>query len=171
MTVDPEVAAPERTAILGRYAPVGGDQVEVVLLNFPLQIFADSRQRHDDLMREFALLAVRPQSEAPPVPARLLHLIDVLGRRFAGSAERGDSERDAAVARGDLTMDLRYLVPATIGPSMRQLAELMAEADEFCVSEQLLTLPSTPLDRRFQQWFCDEFVRQAEGGPPSPWEF
>ena len=79
--------------------------------------------------------------------------------------------RDEALARGEIAMDLHYRVPSTVGPALRELARLMAEADEFCVSEDLLTLPSTPLDRRFRQWFCDEFIRQAAGGAPTPWEF
>lgn len=53
-------------SILGRYGPLGDeDMVTVRLLNFPLQVFAAARQHHDELMREFALLAMRPPEDRP----------------------------------------------------------------------------------------------------------
>ncbi|MDX6222621.1 MAG: hypothetical protein QOD91_1675 [Frankiales bacterium] len=162
----------EQQAVIGRYAGPDSDQhVEVVLKNFPLQVFAEARQRHDDLMREFALLAMRPPSDgARPLPHRLLELVDILGRRYGGSADRSDKGRDEAVERGELAMDLRYVVPVSIGPAMEQLARLMAEADEFCASEDLLTLAPDELTVHFREWFCQEFIDQAAGRPPTAWD-
>ncbi|HEU5033503.1 MAG TPA: hypothetical protein VFT62_01965 [Mycobacteriales bacterium] len=163
-------------AVLGRYDPdrPQGDSelVTVQLLNFPLQLFAQSREHHDELLREFALIALDPQ---PPdshraVPGRLLELIEVLGRQYGGASDRMDSAREAAVERGELAMDLSYHVPRSIGAAMTHLNELMEAADEFCRSEQLLTLAATPLERAFRVWFIEEFVRQAAGAPPRPWD-
>jgi hypothetical protein len=167
-----EEAPVEQQAVIGRYAGPDSDQhIEVVLNNFPLQVFAEARQRHDDLMREFALLAVRPPSDdARPLPHRLLELIDILGRQYGGSTDRGDKGRDEAAERGELAMDLRYVVPVSIGPAMERLAQLMAEADEFCASEDLLTLAPDEVSVRFRQWFCQEFIDQAAGRPPTAWD-
>jgi hypothetical protein len=160
-------------AILGRYVPVADrEQVTVSLLNFPLQVFADARQQHDELLREFALLALRPPEDRPghTVPAQLLDLIDTLGRRFGGVGDRTDALREAALARGETSMDLTYSVPRSAGPALRELHELMERADAFCQSEQLLTIAATPVERRFREWFIEEFVVQAEGDAPTPWE-
>lgn len=163
----------EAPAILGRYVPVTDpDQVTVTLLNFPLQVFAAARQHHDELLREFALLALRPPEDRPghAVPAQLLDLIDSLGRRFGGVGDRTDALREAALARGETTMDLSYRVPRSAGPALRELHALMEQADAFCQTEQLLTVASTPVERRFREWFIDEFIGQAEGHPANPWD-
>jgi hypothetical protein len=161
-------------AVLGRYDPEqpGGELVAVQLLNFPLQLFAQAREHHDELLREFALIALDPQPVGShrAVPARLLELIEVLGRQYGGASDRMDAAREAAVDRGELTMDLTYHVPRSIGAAMTHLNALMEAADEFCRSEQLLTLAASPLERAFRVWFIEEFVRQAGGEPPRAWD-
>lgn len=160
-------------AILGRYSPAdGNDQVTVTLLNFPLQVFAEARQHHDELLREFALLAMRPPEgrAGRAVPQALLDLIDSLGRRYGGVGDRADTARDDAVARGETSMNLSYRVPASVGPAMRELNRLMQAADEFCRDEHLLTLAATPVERRFREWFTEQFIRQAAHEQPTPWD-
>jgi hypothetical protein len=159
--------------ILGRYAPAqDSDPVTVRLLNFPLQVFSQARQHHDELLREFALLALQPPEDrrGHTTPAQLLALIDTLGRRFGGSSDRSDALRDAAVAAGETSMDLTYLVPRSIGPALAELHDLMEQADAFCRDEQLLTLASTPVERRFREWFLEQFGSQALGAEPVAWD-
>jgi hypothetical protein len=160
-------------AILGRYAPpADDDQVPVTLLNFPLQVFAHARQHHDELLREFALLALRPPEDRPghAVPAQLLTLIDSLGGRFGGVGDRTDALRDEALAAGRTSMDLTYSVPRSVGPALAELHELMEQADRFCQDEQLLTVAATPAERQFRAWFIEQFTAQAEGADPTPWD-
>jgi hypothetical protein len=160
-------------AILGRYvSPVGDEQVTVHLLNFPLQVFAYARQHHDELLREFALLALRPPEDRPghAVPGQLLTLIDSLGRRFGGVGDRSDRIRDEALAAGETHIDLSYKVPRSAGPALTELHELMEQADEFCRDEQLLTIAATPVERQFRAWFIAEFIAQAQGADPTPWD-
>lgn len=164
--------APAR--ILGRYGPAGGDDdsVTVRLLNFPLQVFAQARQHHDELLREFALLALQPLEDRPghAAPAQLLALIDTLGRRYGTTADRNDVLRDEAVAAGETSMDLTYQVPRSIGSAISELHDLMEAADAFCRDEQLLTLASTPVERRFREWFLEQFSSQALGAEPIAWD-
>jgi hypothetical protein len=159
-------------SILGRYAPPdGGAHVTVRLLNFPLQVFVAARQHHDELLREFALLALSPPVDRPghAVPKSLLGLIEALGNRYAGVGERTDAERDEAIERGEVAMDLTYEVPRSVGPAMQELHDLMERADQFCRDGQMLTMASTPVSRDFRLWFLQEFTRQADGEPPTPW--
>ena len=161
-------------SVLGRYAPGDGPEplVEVRLLRFPLQLFEQARERHDELVREFALLAIRPPRSRPghEVPVRLLELIQTLGREYAGVRERADATRDAAAARGDLTVDLTYRLPPSAARAIEHLHQLTDDADRFCRDEQLLTLAASPLEQRFRHWYLEQFTAQLGGAPPTPWE-
>lgn len=156
---------------LGRY-DVDADNglFEVRLLNVPLRVLALGREHHDEVMREFAMLALDEQLGSHHVPARMLELIDILGRRYGAAGERSDAEVDAALARGDVTIDLVYHVPGHVADAASQLEALMAEADEFCRQQQMLALARPPLQVQFARWYLDEFRRQIAGQPPRPWD-
>lgn len=85
----------------------------------------------------------------PGLPSRLVALIDILGRHYGAATERSDAVRDQALDRGDEVIDLTYRPPPSAAESVRTLNELMDEADEFCRSEQLLTLAATQVERGF----------------------
>jgi hypothetical protein len=147
-----------------------GDLVEVRLLRFPLPLWARAREHHDELMREFALLALSPEPMRPDVPERLKALIDSLGRRYGAAAEASNAERDRAWMRGDTTCDLVYHVPRSARDACLQLSALLDEADRFCrAGHELLTLAAPPDLLAFRRWYLDEFVRQIDGHEPKPW--
>lgn len=159
-------------SILGRYAPEDeGEHVEVRLLNFPLQVFDKAREHHEELLREFALLALSPPKDRPGhhVPQQFLDLINTLGVKYASIGASTDAIRDEAVARGENAMDLAYKVPRSVGPAMRELRSLLEQADEFCRDGQMLTMALAPQEREFLWWFIDEFSNQAKDLPPTPW--
>jgi hypothetical protein len=158
---------------LGRYDDDdGADEPmhDVALLNIPVRLYAAARERHDELMREFALLALGGPSGRADVPARLLELIDILGVRYGAAAARPDEKLDAALERGDDTLDLHYTVPSHVVVAADALERLMTEADEFCQSEQLLTLARDPVQKDLAHWYLEEFRRQVNGEPPRPWD-
>jgi cation transport regulator ChaC len=156
---------------LGRYDDMSGDAThEVRLLNLPLKLLEQGREHHDEVMREFAMLALDENLSTDHVPSRMLELIDVLGRRYAASAARPDAEVDAALARGDTTIDLVYHVPAHVAEATQQLEKLMTEADEFCRQQKMLALERPPHVVEFTRWYLDEFRRQVAGEPPRPWD-
>jgi hypothetical protein len=156
---------------LGRYdsATDAVDLHEVRLLGLPVRVMIASRERHDELMREFALLALGGPSRRTDVPARLLELTQILGVQYGGAAARPDEEVDAAAARGDDTVDLSYVVPAHVIEGADRLDRLMQEADDFCRSEALLTLARSEVMLAFADWYLEEFRRQVAGEPPLPW--
>jgi len=156
---------------LGRYDESSGSEPlqEVRLLNVPVRLLAVGRQQHDELMHEFAVLAVS-QEERSSVPVRMLELIDTLGTRYGRAADRPDTLVDAALERGDEAVDLEYLVPAHVLEAADSLERMMAEADEFCQQEQMLTLARSETQKRFAKWYLDEFRRQLAGEPPRPWD-
>jgi hypothetical protein len=156
---------------LGRYEPDDeGALHEVRLLNVPLRVLAAGREHHDEVMREFAMLALDENLSRDHVPARMLELIDVLGRRYAAASSRPDAEVDAALERGATTIDLVYHVPAHVTDAAERLHALMTEADEFCRRQQLLALARPRVLADFGAWYLDEFRRQINGEPPRPWD-
>ncbi|MBV9097070.1 MAG: hypothetical protein JO079_03340 [Frankiaceae bacterium] len=156
---------------LGRYDSDLSDAVhEVRLLNVPLRLLVAGREHHDDVMREFAMLALADDMDAEHAPKRLLELVEVLGRRYAAAAARPDAEVDAAVARGETSIDLTYHVPAHVADAADELAALMDEADEFCRERRLLSLSRPQPVVEFSAWYLDEFRRQIAGQPARPWD-
>jgi hypothetical protein len=157
---------------LGRYDDGHGQQDlhEVHLQRLPVRIHVASRERHDELMREFALLALGTPFGRADIPIRLVELIEILGVRYGNAAARPDELIDEAIARGEDTVDLSYRVPANVVEAADNLDALMAEADGFCRAEQLLTLARSDVMVRFATWYLDEFRRQVAGSPPQPWD-
>ena len=157
---------------LGRYDDASGqeDLHDVHLLGLPVRVLIASREQHDELMREFALLALGSPAGRPEIPTRLVELIQVLGVRYGHAAARPDELVDAAVARGDDMIDLSYTVPAHVVEAADNLDALMREADEFCKTEQLLTLARSDTMVAFADWYLEEFRRQVAGQPPRRWD-
>lgn len=162
--------------VAGRYtrsAPAEDsiDWHEVALLGLPLALFARTRQHHDELLRELTLLALAhvDQTARHPLPTRLAELVEALGRRYGTTASRADAVRDAAIERGDATVDLSYRVPSSIAADLTMLGDMLDAADEFCRSGELLTLPRDEVMVSFSHWYSDEFVRQLGGLSPSRW--
>jgi hypothetical protein len=167
------VASPP-PAPLGRYAHLddGPQELHTVrLINLAIALFLRGREHHDDLIREFTLMAIRQQenANAPHLSRQLSELVETLGHRYSASASRADAARDAAIERGEASVDLTYEVPANVVPDLLRLTELIDAADEFCRTEQLLTLPRDPDMVAFAHWYNGEFINQINGLPPTPW--
>jgi hypothetical protein len=146
----------------------------VRMLRLPVQVWAASQEHHDELLREFALMTAGREDrddEAPPVPVRLLRLVEQLTASFAGSSDEQEARLFAAAARGDEVMDvLEFALPEAAGPACVQLEQLLDEADEYCrAGHHLLTL-ATPDDiRLFRTWYLAQVREQLAGAPPEPW--
>lgn len=141
---------------------------EVRLVGFPLDVYRRSTEHHEELIREFQLLAIDPEPRRD-VPRRLVDLVADLTRSYAGVTSGTDAERDAAAARGDATVDLTYRVPASVGDACVRLGEMLDEADEFCRTDQLLTLATPAEIVTFRTWYLGEFCAQLAGAAPTPW--
>jgi hypothetical protein len=153
-----------------------GPLFDVRIMGLPVALFLRTREHHDELVREFTLMAIResatdvgskPRTVLPP---RLRELVDILGRRFEASTSRADIDLQAALERGDATVDLTYHVRTELVAELVTSTELMADADEFCHQEKLLTLPRDTAMVAFSRWYNEEFLRQIDGLAPMPWD-
>ena len=140
--------------------------VAVSILGLPLEVMQRSSEHSDELLREFALIRGEGSDH---VPARLLALIEELRGRFGSFSEGPRQAMQAARERGEETIDLHYEVPPAVAAAVRQVGELLDEADEFCRSGDLLTLATQPEGLAFRRWYLEEFQRQIDGLPPRPW--
>jgi hypothetical protein len=144
------------------------------MLQLPVQVWAASQEHHDELLREFALMTAGHddrEAEAPPVPVRLLRLVEGLTGSYAGSSEEQRARLFAAAARGDEVMEvLEFSLPEAAGPACVQLAQMLDEADDYCrAGRHLLTLATPEELRLFRSWYLGQVREQLSGAPPEPW--
>jgi hypothetical protein len=142
--------------------------VEVQLLATPLRVLVREMERHREVMREMALIAFTTAGRHL-VPTALLALADELeGYRGVGAAT--DAVRDAAIARGERSIDLMYHLPPAVGPACMRLNQLLDDADEFCRAENLLTLEAPPEGLAVRRWYLGQIADQIDGAAPVPWD-
>jgi anti-sigma regulatory factor (Ser/Thr protein kinase) len=140
--------------------------IEVHLVSLPVKVMHHYRQHYRELRRELRLLSLAHESEYPI--AR--HVTEL----FARSEEelrvaQGAEEFGKALSSGRESVDVTVVVPQSAPETMVQLEEMLELADEFCRSQRLLSLATTPQQRQFQSWLLGEFVRQGRGEAPLPW--
>jgi len=153
-------------------APDAGttELVEVRIVGMPMDVYRESAEHGDELMREFALIRER-DADSRAVPRRLLALVDALTDRFSGFTAAQEADLRAAIERGDRTIDLVYRVPPDVKQASIELGAMLDEADAFCrEGHDLLTLATPPRAVAFRNWFLDQFVRQIDGEEPTRWE-
>jgi hypothetical protein len=142
----------------------------VRILGIPLPLIDRARQHQESLEREFRLIALSDPDDTSHVTARLLALVAELEDRFGSFSRTQTAELDAALARGDATIDLEFLVPEAAQAASWRLSDLLDEADEYCRDGELLTL-ATPDDCvELRRWYLGEFVTQIAGASPTAWD-
>lgn len=143
--------------------------VQVRLLGLPLDIHRQAAQHSEEVMREFAHMADDPDNAH--APARLIFLHRQLQERFAPFTQGTQTELEAAMGRGDKTIDLTYEVPIEVGDAVHDLAALLDEVDDYCeAGEYLLALKTPPRALAYRRWFLEEFAEQVGGRPPVRWD-
>ena len=140
----------------------------IVISDFPLQVFDRARQHSEALLREFAFIAESGRDEVH-VPRRLLELVAALNQRYATMNTVADEQIEAALDRGDESIDFELRVPDEARQAALELGAMLDEADEYCRRGDLLTL-ATPADLRgFRVWYLQQVIDQVEGLPPTSW--
>jgi anti-anti-sigma factor len=145
--------------------PAGSFRVE--LLGVPVALHDRTRVHHEALQRELDVM--RAGTPADSVPARLVAMMGELADRYRGLNPHVLTELRLAAARGDEHVDLRVEVPDQAAAAVARLGQLLAEADEFCRSGELVTLVTPPDVLAYREWFLAEFARQHAGEPPTRW--
>ncbi len=96
-------------------------------------------------------------------------MVQRLTSRYATELSTADRLRAEAAARGRVTVDLPYPVRPETAATVLGWRQLLVEVDEYCRSEDLLTLQRSSAQVRLQDWIFEEFLRQLQRKPPRPW--
>lgn len=145
-----------------------GDLLEVHLLGYPLHLGARATEHYEEVFRELALHVSAHPAEQDSVPARVLVMLEQLGRHYQPQQEH-ELEREEAIARGEAARDMIVHLPPGAGEVGRQIDALMDETDDYCRDGELLTLAPDDDVVAFRKWYLAEVVNQAGGRPPTPW--
>jgi hypothetical protein len=154
LTLEPSPTSPER---------------EVRLLGMPVALFRKTREQHDDLLREFAVMALGHGELDLSQPEDLRRLIQQLGGPFMRAVARSNDEVDAAALAGKRHLDLSYRWSASLLSVVEYLESLMLRADGFCAQGLMLTMPRSPQVLTLSRWWVGEFRRQDAGEAPLSW--
>lgn len=155
-----------RSAVASQSGGPSGRLVAVRLLRVPARLFVDLHNLYRELRRELRLLALA-HGDDYPVARRLNDTLTTFEREYPGDAR---DVVDSALESGMEVVDLTVGVAPTAGPVFDRTIEALAQADQFCRDERLLTLARTDDQVAFQKWYLGEFVRQSDGQPPEPWD-
>ena len=145
-----------------------GDVLEVHLLRYPLHLGARASEHYEEVFRELALHVSAHPDEQESVPARVLALLEQLGRHYRPQQEH-ELEREEAIARGEAVRDMVVHLPPGAGEVARRIDALMDETDDYCRDGELLTLAPGDDVVAFRKWYLAEVVNQDGGRPPTPW--
>lgn len=145
---------------------------EAVLQDFPLRIWHRQQEYTHDLLREFQLLTSggsARQPDALDVPVKLLAVADEFVTKYGFYSTRIAEDRDAALRRGEVTMDSSVPLPAETPALVASVRALLIEVDDYCRRGDLLTLAAPPDIAALREWTLGEMLRQFAGEPPTPW--
>lgn len=156
---------------LERRAAPGEPQVaQVVLLNYPVSLGAAQNERTNDLLREFALMALSGvHPDAAPALARLERLAGDMVTKYGDQLAEPAAELQRALAAREPTTVLRYALLPVTRTVILDYARMMEEIDAYCLGAALITLQPAPDIYALRRWTVEEFVRQYDGASPRPW--
>jgi anti-sigma regulatory factor (Ser/Thr protein kinase) len=146
--------------------PPTKDRVRIEIRDVPLDLYTGFQHHSRELRREVRLLALAYESYYP-LAKTLSDQFGLLDRQLREGI--GIEQIEAAVEAGESSTDLVCHLPRADAATLTRFVELLDLADEFCREERLLSLARSAEQRKFQVWFLNEFVRQANGQAPKSW--
>ncbi|HEX3794223.1 MAG TPA: ATP-binding protein, partial [Acidimicrobiales bacterium] len=139
------------------------DGTPIALLDAPIQEMIRTNAHYDALYREFRLISELDPSHLEAVPGRLLSLIDHLGTSLMGFGRSVEETWDEAVRENQDKVDLRFRLPAELGPGVTWYSRLLDEADEYCQRVELLTIAPTDEAVAVRRWVFGQVAGQCQG--------
>ena len=142
------------------------DPVTVRVGDVPVELHQAFQRHFSELRREVRLLALAHESDYPIAKdlSDLFAEIDRELRHGLGADAVARAEHDGAG-----TADIEVVVSRSSADTTERFIELLDMADAFCRQQRLLSLARSDEERRFQQWYLGEFMRQARGEDPLAW--
>lgn len=136
------------------------------LLHVPVLDYVAFQNHFRELRREVRLLTLAHESDYP-LAKDLSRVFDTLGRPLTLGI--GSAQIAAAAVAGQTSADIEVTMSRSTAGDLESFVELLDLTDAFCREERMLSLARSPEQRRFQNWFLGEFVRQSTGQEPRAW--
>ncbi len=152
-------------------APEGSPDVAVRLIAIPVALLQKSSEEYEALFRELRLMKERADSSpgAPALPERLAALVSEIGTRFNGLGPGMDEMWQRAVDGKVDHFDWTLVLPQSAVVACEFYDAMLDEADEFGLSQRLLTLPASPTSVAVRRWFLSELIGQLHGKAAVAW--
>jgi GAF domain-containing protein/anti-sigma regulatory factor (Ser/Thr protein kinase) len=149
----------------------GSHDLTIRLLGMPVALLQKSSEEYEALFRELRLMKERSGNapEAPHLPERLAVLVSQIGTRFNGLGPGMDDMWQSAVDNKVEYFDWTLELPQAAVVSSEFYDAMLDEADEFGLSQRLLTLPASPTSVAVRRWFLSELTGQLHGKAPVAW--
>jgi hypothetical protein len=161
---------------LGHETPDGRVPGQVAYRRYPVVLSMRLQEHYEALTRECQLLWAAAQRAYPgttqrvEVPHRLAQLAEEMAGRYVEVRSEPERRRLEAFARGEETTELLYPIVSEIRDRILVLRDVLAEMDEYSRRNALLTLSTPPDIHALTAWLLEEYLRQADGHPPRPWD-
>jgi hypothetical protein len=134
------------------------------------------QEHYEALTRECQLLRAAAQRGQPgtplrvEIPHRLAQLAEEMAGRYVETRSDPERRRLEAFARGDEATSLTYPIVPELKEQIVVIRDVLAEMDEYSQRNALLTLSTPPDIHALTAWLLEEYLRQADGHPPRPWD-
>ncbi len=151
--------------------PDQSPDIAVRLIGIPVGLLQKSSEEYEALFRELRLMKERADSSptSPALPERLAVLVSEIGTRFNGLGPGMDEMWQRAVDDKVDSFDWTLVLPQSAVAACEFYDAMLDEADEFGLSQRLLTLPASPSSVAVRHWFLSELIGQLHGKAPVAW--
>jgi len=146
-------------------------EVAVRLVGIPVALLQKSSEEYEALFRELRLMKEQGDSAETPLvlPERLSVLVSEIGTRFNGLGPGMDEMWQRAVDTHVDFFNWTLVLPKSAVVACEFYDAMLDEADEFGLSQRLLTLPASPTSVAVRRWFLSELIGQLHGKAPVAW--
>ncbi|MFC6152968.1 ATP-binding protein [Nocardioides yefusunii] len=132
------------------------------------RLFHSMLTHYSNLRRELRLLSISHTVDYPVTHELSPHFLHFQGQFSPRSLRDSIRVTQEAHARGDDEIDVVLEASPLSADVFRDFLDTLDVADQFCTSQQLLSLARTPEQKALMAWMFEEFLRQTSGHPPTP---
>jgi hypothetical protein len=141
---------------------------EVRLDGVPVELFLESQNHQQDLIRELALIDIgdRFHSGDTPMPVQVSRLISEIFDQYGDVRSVTRQQALQALSAGDETVTLVVPIRPGMIEALQRWLEVVEEADRLCAEGVLLTLSAKPEVRELRRWYVEAItdVVDSAGG-------
>ena len=141
---------------------------EVHLTGMPVELFLESQNHQQDLIRELALIDIgdRFHHGETPMPVRVATLMGDIFDQYGDVRSITRQQALQALAAGSPTVTLVVPVRPGITEALERWLHVVEEADRLCSEGVLLTLSAKPEVRELRRWYVAAITQAISAGGP-----